>query len=107
MGITVRRVVLVVATYGTGEPLRKAYPPLEDEDIRQALEYAAANLEDRVEGLAMRRARMAAARRTAHDRCDERTGRAGSGCSSRCGEHRKHRQECLCHIVPGFWPQTR
>jgi uncharacterized protein (DUF433 family) len=54
MRITVRRVVLAVATYGTGDALRKAYPDLEDEDIRQALEYAAANLEDRVEELAIR-----------------------------------------------------
>jgi uncharacterized protein (DUF433 family) len=54
MRITVRRVVLAVATYGTGDALRKAYPDLEDEDIRQALEYAAANLEDRVEDLAIR-----------------------------------------------------
>lgn len=54
MRITVRRVVLAVATYGTGEALRRAYPDLEDEDIRQALEYAAANLDDRVEELATR-----------------------------------------------------
>ncbi|HVR39196.1 MAG TPA: DUF433 domain-containing protein [Thermoanaerobaculia bacterium] len=40
MRITVKRVVLAVATYGTGEELRRAYPDLEDEDIRQALEYA-------------------------------------------------------------------
>jgi len=50
--ITVRRVVLAVATYGTGEELRRAYPDLDDEDIRQALEYAAANLETGVEELA-------------------------------------------------------
>ena len=52
MRITVKRVVLAVAAYGTGEELRRAYPDLEDEDIRQALEYAAASLEDRVEELA-------------------------------------------------------
>ncbi|MGH7486926.1 MAG: DUF433 domain-containing protein, partial [bacterium] len=46
MRITVKRVVLAVAAYGMGEELRHAYPDLEDEDIRQALEYAAANLED-------------------------------------------------------------
>lgn len=51
MRITVKRVVLAVATYGTGEALRHAYPDLEEEDIRQALEYAASNLEDRVEEL--------------------------------------------------------
>lgn len=51
MRITVKRVLLAVATYGTGDALRRAYPDLEDEDIRQALEYAAANLDDRVEEL--------------------------------------------------------
>jgi len=49
--ITVKRVVLAVATYGMGDDLKRAYPDLEDEDIRQALEYAALNLEDRVEEL--------------------------------------------------------
>lgn len=52
MRITVKRVLLAIATYGTGDEFRRAYPDLEDEDIRQALEYAAANLEDRVEELA-------------------------------------------------------
>ena len=52
MRITVRRVLHAIANYGTGAELRRAYPDLEDEDIRQALEYAAANLEDRVEELA-------------------------------------------------------
>jgi uncharacterized protein (DUF433 family) len=52
MRITVKRVLLAIATYGTGDELQRAYPDLEDEDIRQALEYAAANLEDRVEELA-------------------------------------------------------
>jgi uncharacterized protein (DUF433 family) len=47
--ITVRRVLLAVATYGTGEEFKRAYPDLDDEDIRQALEYAAANLETSVE----------------------------------------------------------
>lgn len=51
MRITVKRVLLAIATYGTGEELRRAYPDLEEEDIRQALEYAASNLEDRVEEL--------------------------------------------------------
>ncbi len=52
MRITVRRVLHAIAAYGTGEELRRAYPDLEDEDIRQALEYAAANLDDRVEEFA-------------------------------------------------------
>jgi uncharacterized protein (DUF433 family) len=45
--LTVRRVVEAVATYPDHEELRREYPELEDEDIRQALEYAAANLDDK------------------------------------------------------------
>lgn len=52
MRMTVRRVLLAIATYGTGEALLRAYPDLEEDDIHQALEYAAANLDDRVEELA-------------------------------------------------------
>ena len=44
--LTVRRVVEAVATYPDREELRREYPELEDEDVRQALEYAAANLDD-------------------------------------------------------------
>jgi len=44
MRITVKRVLLAVATYRTGDVLRRAYPDLEEEDIRQALQYAAAKL---------------------------------------------------------------
>ena len=47
MRLTVRRVVLIAAQYLDREELRKDYPELEDEDIRQALAYAAARLEDR------------------------------------------------------------
>lgn len=45
--LTVRRVVEAVATYPNREELRREYPELEDDDIRQALEYAAANLDDK------------------------------------------------------------
>ena len=48
MRLTVRRVLEALATYGDREKLRVEYPELEDEDIRQALEYAAANLDDKV-----------------------------------------------------------
>jgi len=48
MRLTVRRVLEALATYPDREVLRAEYPELEDEDIRQALEYAAANLDDRV-----------------------------------------------------------
>ncbi len=48
MRLTVRRVLEALATYPDREELRAQYPELEDEDIRQALEYAAANLDDKV-----------------------------------------------------------
>jgi uncharacterized protein (DUF433 family) len=44
----VRRVLEALATYPDRAELRREYPELEDEDIRQALEFAAANLDDRV-----------------------------------------------------------
>ena len=46
--ITVRRVLDALALYPDRNQLRREYPELEDEDIRQALAYAAANLEDRI-----------------------------------------------------------
>ncbi len=48
MRLTVRRVLEALATYPDREELRAEYPELEDEDIRQALAYAAANLDDKV-----------------------------------------------------------
>lgn len=53
MRITVRRVLLALATYRDRDELKAAYPDLDDEDIRQALAYAAANLDDRVDDLVM------------------------------------------------------
>jgi uncharacterized protein (DUF433 family) len=50
--LTVRRVVEAVAVYPNREELRQEYPELEDADIRQALEYAAANLDDKTMPLA-------------------------------------------------------
>jgi uncharacterized protein (DUF433 family) len=46
--VTVRRVVKALANYPDRAELKREYPELEDEDIRQALAYAAANLDDRV-----------------------------------------------------------
>jgi uncharacterized protein (DUF433 family) len=46
--LTVRRVLEALATYPDRQQLRDEYPELQDEDIRQALEFAAANLDDRV-----------------------------------------------------------
>jgi len=48
MRLTVRRVVEAVATYPNWNDLKKEYPELMDEDIRQALEFAALNLDDEV-----------------------------------------------------------
>jgi uncharacterized protein (DUF433 family) len=45
--LTVRRVVEAVALYPDREELKREYPELEDEDIRQALGFAAASLDDR------------------------------------------------------------
>jgi len=47
MRLTVRRVVELVALYPDRAELRREFPELEDEDIRQALAYAAANMADR------------------------------------------------------------
>lgn len=48
MRLTVRRVLEALAQYPDREDLKKEYPELEDDDIRQALEYSAANLTDRL-----------------------------------------------------------
>jgi uncharacterized protein (DUF433 family) len=37
-----------LAVYPDREELRREYPELEDEDIRQALAFAAANLDERI-----------------------------------------------------------
>ena len=44
--LTVRRVLEAVGHYKFRDELRADYPELEDEDIRQALAYAAAMLGD-------------------------------------------------------------
>jgi uncharacterized protein (DUF433 family) len=46
--LTVRRVLEALALYPDRAELLREYPELDDEDIRQALEYAAASLEDRL-----------------------------------------------------------
>ena len=48
MRLTVRRVVKAVALYPNRDELFAEYPELEPEDVRQALEFAAQNLDDRV-----------------------------------------------------------
>ncbi|MFN4149127.1 MAG: DUF433 domain-containing protein [Rhodocyclaceae bacterium] len=46
MRLTVRRVVEAVALYPDRAELLREYPELEEEDIRQALAFAAGNLDD-------------------------------------------------------------
>lgn len=46
--LTVRRVLDALAVYANRDELRQEYPELEDEDIRQALAYASAVLDDEV-----------------------------------------------------------
>jgi uncharacterized protein (DUF433 family) len=46
--LTVRRVVEAVALYPDRAELLVEYPELEEEDIRQALAYAAASLDDQI-----------------------------------------------------------
>ena len=48
MRLTVRRVVQAVAQYPDRKDLFRNYPELEDEDVKQALAFAAENLEDSV-----------------------------------------------------------
>lgn len=43
--ISVQRVVEAVALYGDRAELLREYPELEDEDVRQALRFAAASLD--------------------------------------------------------------
>ena len=46
--LTVRRVLQALATYPDRAELKREYPELEDEDIRQAIAFAAASLDDKV-----------------------------------------------------------
>jgi uncharacterized protein (DUF433 family) len=48
MRLTVRRVLEALAVFPDRKKLIEEYPEIEDEDIRQVLEYAAANLDDKV-----------------------------------------------------------
>jgi uncharacterized protein (DUF433 family) len=45
--LTVRRVLEALATYPDRAELKREYPELEDEDIRQALAFAAALVDDK------------------------------------------------------------
>lgn len=48
MRLTVRRVVEAAALYPDRAELKAEYPELDDEDIVQALEFAARNLDDQI-----------------------------------------------------------
>lgn len=48
MRFTVRRVVEAAALYPDRNDLKAEYPELEDEDIVQALDFAARNLDDQI-----------------------------------------------------------
>jgi uncharacterized protein (DUF433 family) len=48
MRITVRRVLELLATYRDREELFREYPFLEEEDLQQALRYAAASVDDEI-----------------------------------------------------------
>jgi uncharacterized protein (DUF433 family) len=49
--LTVRRVVEAAALYADRAALKAEYPELQDEDIVQALAYAASSLDDEVQPL--------------------------------------------------------
>ncbi len=46
--LSVKRVLEILAVYGNREELFNEYPELEEKDLKQALEYAAASLEDKI-----------------------------------------------------------
>jgi uncharacterized protein (DUF433 family) len=47
--ISVRRVLELLATYPTREELFKDFPDLQEEDLRQALEFAAATVDGTID----------------------------------------------------------
>ena len=49
--ITVKRVLEIVAFYQDRKELFADYPDLEEEDLKQALAFASANLDERIEVL--------------------------------------------------------
>ena len=48
MRITVKRVLEILALYSNRDEIFKEFPELEDDDLKQALGYAAANLDDKI-----------------------------------------------------------
>ncbi len=48
MRLTVRRVLEAISLYPNRSDLFREYPELQEEDVKQALEFAAASLDDRL-----------------------------------------------------------
>jgi uncharacterized protein (DUF433 family) len=48
MRISVKRVLELLSVYDDRKELFREYPELQEEDLKQALEYAAASLEDKI-----------------------------------------------------------
>jgi uncharacterized protein (DUF433 family) len=48
MRLSVQRVLSILATYDDREEIRREFPELEDEDIRQALAYASESMEGEI-----------------------------------------------------------
>lgn len=46
--LTVKRVLEALATYGNINDVKQDYPELEDEDIRQAIQFAVAQIDEEV-----------------------------------------------------------
>lgn len=46
--LTVRRVLEVLSTYSSREELRADYPEIDEEDLRQAIAYAAAMMGEEI-----------------------------------------------------------
>jgi len=46
--LTVRRLLVLLATYPDRTELRREFPEVEDDDIQQALSFVAASLDDKV-----------------------------------------------------------
>jgi uncharacterized protein (DUF433 family) len=51
--LTVKRVLQILAQYTDREEIRKDYPRLTDDDIREVLLFAAASVDDRIEDLSL------------------------------------------------------
>jgi uncharacterized protein (DUF433 family) len=51
--LTVKRVLQILAEYSEREEIRKDYPRLTDDDIREVLLFAAASVDDRIEDISI------------------------------------------------------